>query len=159
MACNLFMNGVDRFDRQCAAHKFEHLEIPVPMSIFCFLLDASIIDGYVLFGKVDDKPENMMCLDQCKHRVVAAVVIKFLAVMHESALLRRTLPLQRIQSSEVAQRFSDNNRAISDENVDDALYSGVAAVTSNTDGAQWNSAHVTTLRRYHASKMSPMQIV
>lgn len=43
------MNGVDRFDQLRAAHATERKEMLVPMSIFTFLLDASIINAYALY--------------------------------------------------------------------------------------------------------------
>ena len=54
MTYNLFMNGVGRFDQLRASHTTARKERRVPMYIFTFLLDASVINAYALYKALDN---------------------------------------------------------------------------------------------------------
>lgn len=50
MSYNLFMNGVDRFDQLRSSHSIARREKRVPMSVFTFLLDPSIVNAFALYN-------------------------------------------------------------------------------------------------------------
>ncbi len=78
VAYNLFMNAVDRFDQMRSTNITARREKRVPMSIFTFLLDASIHNAFALLKEVDpEKANSMKDMKEFKRQVAEQLVASF----------------------------------------------------------------------------------
>ncbi len=59
-AYNMFMNGVDRFDQMRSTNALERKEMRVSMSIFTFIIDASIHNAWVILNKVENDKHKLL---------------------------------------------------------------------------------------------------
>jgi hypothetical protein len=76
VAYNIFMNAVDRFDQMRATHATERREQRITMSIFTFLIDAAIQNGYAVMKQL--YPENKISQKEYKRRVAEQLVAEHL---------------------------------------------------------------------------------
>ena len=74
VAYNIFMNSVDRFDQYRKTNELLRREKRVNMSIFTFLIDASINNAYALFRKLF--PEKKISMTEFKRRIAEQLVSK-----------------------------------------------------------------------------------
>ena len=72
LACNAFMNGVDRFDQLRSTNAIARKEKRVSMSLFTFMLDAAILNAYALHKQESDTP--LLVPREFKRRIAEAFV-------------------------------------------------------------------------------------
>jgi len=70
------MNSVDRFDQMGSTNISARQEKRVPMSIFTFLLDASIHNAFAVLKEID--PEKALDMKEFKRTVAAQLVAEIL---------------------------------------------------------------------------------
>lgn len=87
MAYNLYMKGVDRINLMHKSNATMRKEVPVPMSIFTFLLDASVINCYALYKNITLANESIMLLHKFRREVTEALVAPRLAQLASRMLL------------------------------------------------------------------------
>lgn len=89
MAYSWFMNGVDRFDQLRSSHTTARKEARTPMSVFTFLLDASILNGYTLHRYIAPEfRETILLLREFKRCVGEIFLAPFLAMRQERVTVR-----------------------------------------------------------------------
>lgn len=92
-ALNLFMNGVDRYNQMRAGNSTARRERRVPMSLFIFSLDASVMEGYALYRSLMDMEDvqrsgcAMTSLREFKVHIREACVAPYVAVQQKQMII------------------------------------------------------------------------
>ena len=76
VAYNIFMNGVDRFDQYRSTNPMTRKERRVPLSIFTFLLDASVQNAFAIRKTID--PQSSCDYREFKRFIAEQLVIPYL---------------------------------------------------------------------------------
>jgi hypothetical protein len=76
VAYNIFMNGVDRFDQYRSTNPTVRKERRVPMSIFTFLLDASVQNAFAIQKSID--PQSSCDFREFKQVIAEKLVFPYL---------------------------------------------------------------------------------
>lgn len=74
MVCNLFTNGLDRFDQLRASHMTARRERRMPLSVFTFLLYATVQSRYALYRSIKEPQIDTMTFKEFKRRVEEGMV-------------------------------------------------------------------------------------
>ena len=89
VAYNMFMNGVDKYDQYRSTNAIVRKEKRVPMSIFTFLLDASIQNAFTIMRTISAPVSATCSLREFKRRVAESLVTAWIEKCQRRATLQQ----------------------------------------------------------------------
>lgn len=128
VAYNLFMNSVDRFDQVRSTNATCRKEQRVPMSLFTFLLDASVQNAYAIQQAIPNASGPQPTVREFKRRIAEAFVVPLV----ERNVRRRTLiPVTSTQTNhEIAPHLESSTHMLLENNAKKSVQCFLCKVTS-----------------------------